>query len=301
MPDAVLAILMRGTMNARALFLSALVFLGLAGANVALAAPCPLDRPVSVGIVPQQAPSDLARMWMPILKQVSAGSGCDFRFATAPTIPEFERRLQRSEYDIAYMNPYHYTVFHQAPGYQAFAREQGRRLRGLLVSLRDGGPTSEQALNGQQVAFPSPAAFAATVIPMAELEKAGIHIKPVFVASHDSVYLNVARGFYPAGGGIERTFEALSPDVKDKLQIIWRSRDYPPHAFAALPTLDPQIRQAFVDGFNALAGNPEGKKLLEALQFKGLEAARDADWDTIRALNINLIKPLVEPATPHPN
>lgn len=196
------------------------------------------------------------------------------------------------------MNPYHYTVFHQAPGYLAFAREKGRKLRGLIVSTRDGGPTSEQALNGKQVAFPSPAAFAATVIPIAELEKAGIHVEPVFVASHDSVYLNVARSFYPAGGGIERTFQALSPEIRDRLQVIWRSQDYPPHAFAALPTLDRRITKEFLDGFKRVATTADGQEFLKALQFKGLEAAQDSDWDAIRALNINLIKPSSEKAKP---
>jgi len=273
----------------------ALFVVGWALAGPAHAQSCPLKRPISVGVVPQQAPSDLARAWLPILATISKASGCTFRFATAPTIPEFEQRVGKGDYDIAYMNPYHYTVFSAAPGYRAFAREKARRLKGLIVVAK-GGPIKDVAdLAGREVAFPSPAAFAATIIPLAELKKAGIEVKPVYVASHDSVYLNVSRGFYPAGGGIVRTFNAIAPDVREKLEVLWESKEYAPHAFAALPALDPAVRDAFFNGMQSLEGNEQGKAMLDVLRFKGVEAAVDADWDPIRALNLQLLaKPVAK-------
>ena len=257
--------------------------------GLAQAGRCPLDRPISVGVVPQQAPSDLARAWLPILASISKASGCTFRFATAPTIPEFENRVGKGEYDIAYMNPYHYTVFSASPGYQAFAREKDRRLKGLIVVARDGKIKDVADLTGREVAFPSPAAFAATIIPLAELKKAGIEVRPVYVASHDSVYLNVSRGFYPAGGGIVRTYNAIAPEVREKLAILWESKEYAPHAFAALPSLDPAVRDAFFNGMQALEQDDRGMAMLDVLRFKGVEAAVDRDWDSIRALNLQLL------------
>ncbi len=107
---------------------SALTMLLCLSGAPALHAACALDGVITVGVVPQQAASDLAQGWIPLLREVSAVSGCEFRFATAPTITEFEKRLARGEYAIAYMNPYHYVVFHQAAGYLAFAREKDRKL-----------------------------------------------------------------------------------------------------------------------------------------------------------------------------
>lgn len=267
----------------------ALCVVGWALAGPAHAQSCPLKRPVSVGVVPQQAPSDLARAWLPILASISKTSGCTFRFATAPTIPEFEQRVGKGDYDIAYMNPYHYTVFSVSPGYRAFAREKARRLKGLIVVARGSAIKDVADLAGREVAFPSPAAFAATIIPLAELRKVGIEVKPVYVTSHDSVYLNVSRGFYPAGGGIVRTFNAIAPDVREKLEVLWESQDYAPHAFAALPALDPGVRDAFFLGMRALESDAQGRAMLEVLRFKGVEAAVDADWDSIRALNLQLL------------
>lgn len=274
---------------------STLVF-SLCAALPARAA-CPVDGVTTVGVVPQQAATDLAQGWIPLLREVSALSGCEFRFATAPTIPEFEKRLSRGDYGIAYMNPYHYVVFHQAPGYVAFAREKDRKLRGLLVVRADSTLSSVRELEGHEVAFPSPAAFAATVIPLAELKKAGVNVKPRFVASHDSVYLNVTRGFAVAGGGIERTFESIDADVRAGLRVIWRSAEYPPHAFARLPALPDALGKAFVDGMQKVALTQQGRDMLAQMGFKGIVGAVDADWDPVRALEIHVLDSLLaEPA-----
>jgi len=260
------------------------------GASSTQAGECAEQRSISVGVVPQQAPSDLAKAWLPILSSISTQSGCTFRFATAPTIPEFEKRVARGDYDIAYMNPYHYTVFSKNPGYVAFAKEKGRRLKGLLVAAKTGDIDKMEDLDGMKVAFPSPAAFAATIIPIAEMKAAGIEVQPVYVSSHDSVYLNVSRGFYPGGGGIVRTLNAMNPEVRDKLKVIWESKAYAPHAFAALPGLKPEVTRGFFNGMASLETSDAGKEMLRVLRFKGIEAASDAEWDSIRALNLDVIQ-----------
>ncbi|WP_230969148.1 PhnD/SsuA/transferrin family substrate-binding protein [Nitrogeniibacter aestuarii] len=274
----------------RSLGLGLVILVCAAGISTAHAAQCAEHRPINVGVVPQQAPSDLAKAWLPILASISERTGCAFRFATAPTIPEFEKRVSQGDYDIAYMNPYHYTVFSKNPGYVAFAKEKGRKLKGLLVAAKASQINRMEDLNGMKVAFPSPAAFAATIIPIAEMKAAGVEVTPTYVSSHDSVYLNVSRGFYAGGGGIVRTLNAMSPEVRDKLKVIWESKAYAPHAFAALPGLTPAVTQAFFNGMASLSNTEAGQGMLRVLRFKGIEAATDSEWDSIRALNLDLIR-----------
>ena len=73
-------------------------------------------KPLGFGIVPQQAASRLAEDWAPLLAEISRRSGVPLAFRTAPSIPIFEERLGLGDYDLAYMNPYHYVVFHAASG-----------------------------------------------------------------------------------------------------------------------------------------------------------------------------------------
>ncbi|MBA1444225.1 MAG: PhnD/SsuA/transferrin family substrate-binding protein [Chromatiales bacterium] len=87
---------------------------------------------LTFGLVPQQSATKLARLWGPIMQYIEKKSGTRLLFKTAPNIPEFEQRCAKGEYDIAYMNPYHYTVFHRSPGYEVFARQKNKRIVELM-------------------------------------------------------------------------------------------------------------------------------------------------------------------------
>ena len=246
-------------------------------------------REISFGIVPQQAASKLAHKWTPLMEKLSKETGLRIVFKTAPTIPDFESRLYGGEYDIAYMNPYHYVTFSKKPGYRAFAKQKDKQLKGILVVRKDSPVEDLVDLDSGQLAFPSPAAFAASIITRAKLAQMQIRFTPRYVESHDSVYRSVAKGLFPAGGGVMRTFNNMEPEIRDQLRVLWTSEGYTPHAFAAHPDLPGEIVRRISDAMLALADSEEGRVLLDALAFNAIENAEDADWNDIRALDINLL------------
>lgn len=245
------------------------------------------------GIVPQQSAARLAEMWTPMINYISQQTGHQIRFATAKDIPTFERRVLAGEYDIVYMNPYHYTVFSQKPGYDAIAKQKNKQIKGLLVVPKSSAITELSQLQQARIAFPSPAAFAASVLPRAELRRQGVDFEPVYVSSHDSVYLNVSRGFFPAGGGIKRTFNAVDSAVSDNLRILWQTKGYTPHALAIHPkhhALKPVLNQALM----ALNKSDAAQSIYQSVGFKhGWELAQDSDWDDVRQLDIHLLDALL--------
>ncbi len=248
------------------------------------------NHPYRVGIVPQQSASVLARVWIPVLQYLEAQTGLKLQFQTAKDIPTFEDRVFAQEYDLAYMNPYHYVVFSEKPGYRAFAKERNKSITGLIVVRKDSEVQDLSALNGTTLAFPSPGAFAASVLPRANLTQMGIDFQPQYVSSHDSVYKAVAKGLFPAGGGILRTFRNMPDDIQSELRVLWETRQYTPHAFAFRPGMANDDVQRLQAAMVAMHQNPEGRALLDTLGFKnGLEAAADAQWDDIRSLNITLL------------
>jgi len=244
------------------------------------------DRTYTFAVVPQQAITELAKNWIPFLALLSERSGVKLKFVTAPDIPTFEKRLGQRAYDIAYMNPYHYTVFHKISGYKAIAKEKGRKLTGILVARKDSPFANIKDLNGQTLAFPSPAAFAASILPRAALRKEGIVFKVKFVASHESVYIDVAQGMYPAGGGIRRTLELMDDATKKELHVIWTTPGYTPHAIACLLRLPHKVERKLQEAMLSLNGDPAGQSALKAIGFKGIELAQDRDWNDVRQLKI---------------
>jgi len=241
------------------------------------------------GIVPQQSAKKLARLWGPFMAKLSEKSGVTLKFATAKNIPTFEKRLANGAYDFAYMNPYHFTVFNDSPGYKAIAHQANKSIQGILVVHKDSNLKSLENLNGSALAFPSPAAFAASLLPQAKLNNSNIAFEPRYVSSHDSVYLAVSRGLMPAGGGVMRTFNNTTPEVRDNLKIFWKTEKYTPHAFAAHPDVLEEDRIALQKALVDLKNSKEGAELLSSIRFEGIEAANNSDWDDVRALNITAL------------
>jgi phosphonate transport system substrate-binding protein len=250
----------------------------------------------SFGVVPQQSASKLARSWGPLLRYLGERAGIEIRFRTAPDIPEFERRLAAGEYDFAYMNPYHYTVFSRAPGYRAFAKASDKLIRGILVVRKDSPVQTPGDLDGATIAFPAPAAFAASVLTRAYLTGESIAFTPKYVSSHDSVYRAVAKGLYPAGGGVTRTLNSVEPEIREQLRVLWTTEGYTPHAFAAHPRVPQPVVARLAGAMYVMGGDAQGSELLEPLSVQGFEAAVDRDWDDVRALEIDLLDDIATPA-----
>ena len=272
----------------RSLVFLVLPAMGLVAAG-AQAAPEAGPEPAAVsrysfGVVPEQSASALAGRWGPLLGHLGKRCGMVLQFETAPDIPEFERRVAAGRYDFAFMNPYHYTQFSQDPGYRAISRARDERIHGVIVVRRDSPYLRISDLAGATLAFASPNAFGAAQLPLRYLREAGVGAEAAFVGSHESVYRLVARGFFPGGGGIVRTLEAVDHTVRRELRVLWTSRGYTPHAVAAHPRVSPGASERLVEAMTALADDDGAGHLLGALGVSGFVRARDAHWDDVRGV-----------------
>ena len=237
-------------------------------------------------VVPQQSAKKMAENWQPLIDYLSNYTGFEVNFKTAKDIPTFEANLADGNYDIAYMNPYHFVVFNDSVGYKALARQRDKKIRGLIVVHKDSPINTLEELSGTEVAFPAPAAFAATIITSAHLRMSNIAFVPRYVNSHDSVYLAVQRGFFNAGGGIVRTLNSSPDDVKDELRVLWKSKGFTPHAIATHPNMAHADRQAILNALLALSNDSSKSWILNGIGFNGFMASNDSDWDDVRALGI---------------
>ena len=252
------------------------------------------DNPLVFGVVPQQSPRKLARKWVPLIRHLAQQTGLRIQFQTAPDIPTFEKRLAEGRYDLAYMNPYHYTVFHKKPGYRAIAREHGKYLRGVIVVAKDSPYQRPEDLEGKSMVFPSPAAFAASLLTQAYLKNLGVSVQPQYVYSHDSVYQSVGRELSEAGGGIQRTLNNSDSVVREQLRVLLSTDGYSSHAFAIHPRVPHALATQLQAALVGLVQTLDGKTLLKQMNMHQLEQAKDADWDDVRELDIHLLDSLIE-------
>ncbi len=260
------------------------------------AAERPLANPIAThtqqvftfGIGPREAASELARRWGPVLHYLSEKTGYTLQFTTARDIPTFQEDMKAGKFDLAFINPYHYTKFHERNGYEAFANERDGKLTGVVVVRMDSPVQAVEALDNQTVAFPAASALAATVLPLAYFAEQNVHVTPQYVVSMDSVYRAVAKGFFPAGGGEMRTYNTLDPDVRSQLRILWTAEPLPPFAFAAHPRVPKNVVENIRQAMQDMDRNPQGAALLKTIQFKGIDPAVDSDYDGMRRLKLKM-------------
>jgi len=239
---------------------------------------------ITLGVVPQQSPLKLMKAWIPIVNYLQKTTGEKVDLKLQRSISSFEKKLYNGAYDIAYMNPYHYIVAHKKYGYMAEVRVK-KDIIGILVVKKKSGITDISMTKGKTFLFPSPNAFAATLLTKYELlSDYGIDIDAkehfLYVNSHDSVYKGVARGIGDIGGGIERTFNNLSDKkTKDLLLILYRTKPYPSHPIAYKPSLSSALKAKFTKAFLNMP-----KKLLDLLSIKKIITTQDKEYDIVRNL-----------------
>ena len=97
-----------------------------------------------------------------------------------------------------------------------------------------------------------------------------------------------------------RTLNGLEPEIREQLRILWTSDPYTPHALAAHPRVPADTVKSILVAMRQLDNTEQGRQLLKQINFKGIVAANDTDWNDIRKLNLDLLEGLVTAPTAVP-
>jgi phosphonate transport system substrate-binding protein len=238
----------------------------------------------SFGVVPQFEQRKLFRIWRPILDELERRTGFSFVLVGSSKIPDFEQKFLEGIYDFAYMNPYHLLLAHDAQGYLPLVRDGDRMLKGILVVSKESPIQSVQELAGKTVAFPSPNALGASLLMRAELARFhGVEVIPHYAQTHSSVYLHVALGMNPAGGGVASTLRSQKPEIRHKLRILHQTQAVNPHPLGAHPRVpvahQEKVRRALLE----MAQTKNGAILLSKIPMRRAIAASLEDYTPLRS------------------
>ena len=245
------------------------------------------EQTYTVGVVPQFEARKLHAIWRPILNHLEKETGVRLTLRGSPTIPEFEREFVEGLFDFAYMNPYHLIIANEKAGYIPLVRDQARKLYGVLVVTKESQINSPADLDGKLLAFPAPNALGASLQMRQELRDLfGITVKPLYVKTHDAVYLNVLLGETTAGGGVQKTLNRQKIEFREALKIIHTTQKVAPHPFAALPGVPDEVKKAIQDAFINMGRNKDKAVLLEKIPIKQVGPASLDDYQSLREMGL---------------
>lgn len=235
------------------------------------------------GVVPQFEPRKLADIWVPILNELEKRTGLKFKMVGSPKIPDFEISFLGGEFDFAYMNPYHAMLAGEKQGYVPLVRDGGRELFGILVVPKESPIRDLKELNGQKVAFPAPNALGASLLMRADLETLhDIKVRPIYVQTHSSVYLNVILNKAMAGGGVASTLKRQKQEIQERLRILYKTRAMAPHPVTAHPRVPKEHREAVRQALLDMAGTEDGKALLNKIPMRQAIPAKLEDYQILK-------------------
>lgn len=250
----------------------------------------PKNTIYKVGVVPQFEARRLHQIWRPILDELQRHTGYRFELVGSPTIPAFENEFMAGAFDFAYMNPYHLMLAHDTEGYLPLVRDRGRTLYGILAVRKDSNVKDIKdikELQGKVVAFPAPNALGASLQIRQELKDYfGVQVKPRYVKTHDSVYLNVVLRQAAAGGGVQKTLARQRPEVRNALRVIHKTTPVPPHPLAAHPRVPAIVRERVRNAMLKIGVDEEGRKLLLRVPIKQLGLTSIDDYLPLRDLGL---------------
>ena len=225
------------------------------------------ERSHSIHIVPQLPPAATFSRWAPLLEKIGQKAGLCFDLVIPDSISAFETVLWSGKTDFAFSNPYHEVVAKKRKGYVPLLIDSRSRLSGLVVVRSDSGIQNVKQLNGKEMAFPSPNAFAASLLIRAELAKQGINIFPKYLKTHANVYRSVAVGDVVAGGGVNNTLMREEEGLRKSLRVIYETDTYAPHPMVVHPRVPRKVRSRFTAAVLDLAKDSTGQALLDAVQM----------------------------------
>lgn len=240
---------------------------------------------VSVGVVPQFEQRKLITNWRPLLSTLEQKTGCSFVFSGSENIAAFEQRFAAGDFDLAYMNPYHAVVANRTQGYQAIFRSGSKDLQGVLVARKGAGFEKLEHLDNAVLAFPSPNALGASLLMRAELVALhGLSFDSKYVKTHPSVYLHVAKGLVAAGGGVQRTLDEQPKQIRDRLEVIYRTAKVPSHPIVIHPRITESLAIRIKNALSELAKSAPG--LFESIPMRNPVPTSMADYRVISTLNL---------------
>ena len=242
-----------------------------------------------LSVVPQFTGTAVYRDWTPIIKHIESKTDYRLKLKIYDSISDFEKGFLKGVPDFAYMNPYHAVMAKDAQGYEPILRNNKRLLSGIMVVRKDSSINDVKQLNGKEISFPSPNAFAASLYMRALLrEKENINFTSVYSGTHSNAYRQTLTGQTHAAGAVMRTFLKEKKEVQENFKIIYKTPSFPSHPLTVHKRVPEKVIKAVQSALLELNQTKKGRKLLKSVLLSDpVKANYDTDYLPLKSLKLD--------------
>ena len=274
-------------MNCKNLLRAGLLAATLMG--LAPAAHAAEQQPYAFNVLAQRSVSLTAQYWNPILIYVSKKSGVPLELKLAKTTKDANALAEQGAYHFLFTNHF-FTPERDRLGFNVIARPAGPGIRAVIIVPQGSAIKSLQELDGKEVAFSSPDAFASYWLPMDALLKSNVKVKANFTPNQEAGLAQLKLGTFAAAGMNDTVIGRYARREGFEYRVLWTSEVYNDLCIMASPKVPAEkvakVKAALVNMMN----DPEGRKVIQAgadlLKMKqnlGFIDSDNRDYDNYRA------------------
>lgn len=239
---------------------------------------------------PLHNPKLLSAAYQPLLDHLNGRlDGVRLELEASRDYAAYEAKIRARGPEFLLPNPWQ-AIQANAAGYRVIAMAgDAADFRGLIIVRKDSTVVSPADLRGQTVAYPSPTALAACVMPQYFLHRAGLDInrdiRNTYVGSQQSAIMNVHLGRAAAAGtwpAAWRLFQRDHPQEAAGLKVQWETPPLMNNAVMVRDDVPPAVADAVRRLLLELADAPGGPAILAGMATARFHAADDASYDKVR-------------------
>jgi phosphonate transport system substrate-binding protein len=244
------------------------------------------DKVLRLGVIPHENREEMEDKYEELVNYLETELNVRVKIYVASDYDGVVEAMRERKVDFAMFGPLSYLKAEKEVGAVPIVAEhfedQGNEYRSLIITRKDSGLTSLQALKGKSFAFVDPGSTSGYLMQTAHLKR--MHIDPArffgqvtYAGGHNAVGRMVYGKQVDAGAMDDITYRKLVNEGKinpNEMRILWRSSLIPGAPIAVHPQLDAELKEKLAEALT-LADDKEP----EALEALGVSSYVRTDRD----------------------
>lgn len=255
----------------------------------------PAPSPLRVAVAAVISPQGTVETYGPFLDYLSRKVGRPVELVQRRTYAEINDLIEEGEVDVAFVCTAAYVEGRDAFGMQLLAAPQVNGATvyySVLIVPRDSPAQSMADLSGKVFAFTDPLSTTGRMYPAFLVQQLGLtpdrfFARTFFTYSHDEAIRAVAGGLADGAAVDSLVYDyALSrdPGLPEKVRVIHRSPAFGIPPVVVGPGVRPQVAAEIADVLFGMAGDPDAREALAAMQIEAFVPIDDSAYDSVREL-----------------
>jgi len=260
-------------------------------------------RVLHFSAIPDQDETRLREKFGPVARYLSESLGVPVRYVHATRYSDSVELFKNGDVDLAWFGGLSgVQARHAVPGAHAIAQGvEDPDFYSYFIAHKDSGlaPGDDfpMGLRGKRFAFGSAGSTSGRLMPEHFIRSASgegpesFFAASSFSGSHDRTAELVGSGQFDAGALNYKVYErrvAEGQTDPEEVIVIWRTPPYPDYNFTAHPSLERHFGAGFTARLQRALLDMKAAELLAAFPRSGFIAAENADFESIRALALEL-------------